>query len=128
MSDASPEIALDTDASTESAGEEDTPATLPPPTGVLALIERVALDPSADVEKLERLFAMHERMLANHAREAFAAAFVRMKPHLPRIVKTHTNDQTNSLYAKLEDINQQLDPLLERFGFGTATKIVAQSD
>jgi hypothetical protein len=100
----------------------------PPQTGVLALIERVALDPAADVEKLERLFAMHERMLANHAREAFAAAFVRMKPQLPRVIKTHKNDQTNSLYAKLEDINQQLDPLLERFGFGTATKIVAQSD
>jgi len=71
---------------------------------------------------------MQERMLANHAREAFAAAFVRMKPQLPRVIKTHKNDQTNSLYAKLEDINQQLDPLLEKFGFGTATKIVAQSD
>lgn len=125
---AAAEIALETDTPIESAGEEDPRTRLPPPTGVLALIERVALDPTADVEKLERLFAMHERLLANHAREAFAADFVRMKPHLPRVIKTHKNDQTNSLYAKLEDINQQLDPLLEKFGFGTATKVVAQSD
>ncbi len=110
-------------------GEEVARTGSPPQTnGVLALIERVALDPTADVAKLERLFAMHERLLANHAREAFAADFVRMKPHLPRVIKTHKNDQTNSLYAKLEDINHQLDPLLEQFGFATASKIVAQSD
>ena len=31
------------------------------PSAVLALIERVALDPRADVEKLDRVMAMYER-------------------------------------------------------------------
>jgi hypothetical protein len=34
------------------------------PSTVLALIERVALDPRADVEKLERMMAMYERLKA----------------------------------------------------------------
>jgi hypothetical protein len=32
------------------------------PSTVLALIERVALDPRADVEKLERMMEMYERL------------------------------------------------------------------
>jgi hypothetical protein len=34
------------------------------PSTVLALIERLALDPRADVEKLERMMAMYERLKA----------------------------------------------------------------
>ena len=37
------------------------------PSTVLALIERVALDPRADVEKLERVMAMYERLKAKEA-------------------------------------------------------------
>jgi len=116
--------ALSTDTAVIESGGEETP----PPTGVLALIERVALDPRANVETLERLYAMHREDRANQAREAFAADFVRMKPNLPRVIKKHTNDQTHSLYAKLEDINRQIDPILERFGFATATKVLAQTE
>ena len=88
----------------------------PPSGGVLALIERVALDPTADVAKLTvicdaaaQMIAMNERLTASRAREAFAADYVRMKPHLPLVIKTHLNDQTRSHYAKLEEINQQID-------------------
>src|SRR5262245_56897168 len=44
------------------------------PSAVLALIERVALDPSADVEKLERIMAMYERLRAKEAELAYNAA------------------------------------------------------
>ena len=43
-------------------------------TAVLALIERVALDPGADVEKLDRIVAMYERVKAKEAELAFNAA------------------------------------------------------
>src|SRR6516225_1206859 len=45
---------------------------------VLALIERVALDPRADVEKLERLVAMYERLKAKEAELAYNAAKARI--------------------------------------------------
>src|SRR5215831_14401993 len=41
---------------------------------VLALIERVALDPRADAEKLERMMAMYERLKAKEAELAYNAA------------------------------------------------------
>ena len=49
------------------------PASDSPPT-VLALIERVALDPHADVEKLDRMMAMYERLKAKEAELAFNRA------------------------------------------------------
>ena len=44
-----------------------------PPT-VLALIERVALEPHADVEKLDRMMTMYERLKAKEAELAFNGA------------------------------------------------------
>src|SRR5262249_3490691 len=44
------------------------------PSAVMALIERVALDPCADVEKLERVIAMYERLKAKEAELAYNAA------------------------------------------------------
>ena len=41
---------------------------------VLALIERVALDPCADVEKLERMMTMYERLKSKEAELAYNAA------------------------------------------------------
>jgi hypothetical protein len=56
-------------------------AGLPPPapfanssSTVLALIERVALDPGADAEKLERMMAMYEALKAKEAELAYNAA------------------------------------------------------
>src|SRR6516165_7298349 len=49
------------------------PASDSPPT-VLALIERVALDPHADVEKLDRMMTMYERFKAKEAELAFNGA------------------------------------------------------
>jgi hypothetical protein len=49
------------------------PASDSPPT-VLALIERVVLDPHADVEKLDRMMAMYERLKAKEAELACNAA------------------------------------------------------
>ena len=41
---------------------------------VLGLIERVALDPQADVEKLDRVMAMYERLKAKEAELAYNTA------------------------------------------------------
>jgi len=55
------------------------------PSAVLALIERVALDPRADVEKLERMMAMYERLEAKEAELAYNAAKGRILKKLARI-------------------------------------------
>jgi hypothetical protein len=52
---------------------------------VLGLIERVALDPRADVEKLERVMAMYERLKAKDAELAYNATKGRILKKLARI-------------------------------------------
>lgn len=94
---------------------------------VMEIIAKAAAE-GRDVATLEKLMDLQERILRRNAKTAFAADFVRMKPHLKRVENTHVNSQTKSKYAKLEDINKEIDPILEQFGFSTSTKIVSQSE
>ena len=73
------------------------------PSMVMALIERVARDQSAAVEKLESLAAIYERLKANEAELAFNAAkgrilkklagikIVKNRPVLPRATMASRN-------------------------------------
>jgi hypothetical protein len=94
--------------------------------GVLALIERVALDPRAGVEKLERLAAMYERLRAKEAELAYNAAkgrilkklagikIVKNRPVLPESGngKPQKGVFEAFKYASLEEIDKHLRPLL----------------
>jgi len=93
---------------------------------VLALIERVALDPRADVEKLERMMAMYERLEAKAAELAYNAAkgrilkklagikIVKNRPVLHEVEKGKPQKGTYEAfkYAPLEEIDKHLRPLL----------------
>src|SRR5215472_7136598 len=93
---------------------------------VLALIERVAFDPRAGVEKLERAMAMYERLKAKEAELAYNAAKSRMLKKLVgiKIVKNRSvlceveNGKAQKgtyeafKYAPLEEIDKHLRPLL----------------
>lgn len=89
---------------------------------------RIATNQGADIEKLEKLMQLQERWEANEARRAFSADFVSMKPHLPRVIRTKNNTETKSKYAPIEDINAAIDPILQQYGFSTATKVVGQDE
>jgi hypothetical protein len=96
------------------------------PSTILALIERVALDPRADVEKLERMIAMYERLKAKEAELAYNAAKGRILKKLAgiKIVKNRFvlyeiekgKPQKGTYeafkYAPLEEIDKHLRPLL----------------
>jgi len=95
------------------------------PSTVLALIERVALAPRANVEKLAHMIAMYERVNAREAELAFNAAKGRILKKLAgiKIVKNRPvlsesgNSKQNGAfeafkYAPLEEIDEHLRPLL----------------
>jgi len=63
---------------------------------VLALIEKVALDPRADVEKLERMMAMYERLKAKEAELAYNAAKGRILKNSP----ASRSSRTGARYTK----------------------------
>jgi hypothetical protein len=93
---------------------------------VFALIERTTLDPSAGVEKLERMMAMYERLKAKEAELAFNAAkgrilkklagikIVKNRPVLPESGNGKPQKGTFEAfkYAPLEEIDKHLRPLL----------------
>jgi hypothetical protein len=95
---------------------------------VMSLISKAVSDPAFDVVKLEKLMDLQERILNRNAKAEFAADFVKMQPRLPKVIRRKKNDQTNSMYAPLEDINMAVGPVLAEFGFGISSKVIRQDD
>lgn len=106
----------------QAAGQQLAPVTdVTAPASMLAVIERVATDPNADIDKMERLLQMHERMLDREAASAYTAALATMQPRLPSIkergaIKDRSGN-VQSTYALWEDINAAIKPVLQEFGF-----------
>jgi hypothetical protein len=89
---------------------------------LMAVISRAASDPAVDVDKLERLMGLYERMSDRSAKGAYAAALAEMQPSLPIItekgaISTDKGRTIQSTYAKWEDINQAIGPVLAAHGF-----------
>jgi hypothetical protein len=91
---------------------------------MLSTISRLALDPRCDMEKLERLMALQERMEAKTALESFNASFAEMQCAMPSVEKRTENTHTKKMYADLDDINYAVRPVMAKFGFGVSFKIV----
>lgn len=84
------------------------------------MLERLVKDPNVDPVKLEKMIEMVERVQATRAKAAFTAAFAEMLPEIPTIIETAKTDKTT--YAPLEDIVEQVKPILFRHGFSLSFK------
>lgn len=95
-------------------------------TALLEAITKAASDPNVDIEKMERLFGMYERMLKHDSEKAFNAAMSRAQSKIQPIVNNSANDHTGSTYADLAAINRQIVPIYTAEGlsisFDTETK------
>ena len=92
---------------------------------ILSVIERAAQNPNVDIDKMERLFEMRERALNRTAREAYDTAFALMQVELPTIdqngaivIEKNNVVQQRTPFAKFEDINDAIKPVLVKHGFG----------
>lgn len=86
-----------------------------PGDSVALMFERLARDSAVDVEKLERLIAMQERIMAHNSRSAFNTAFAAMQGEIPAITERGKTDK--GTYARLEDIIGRVRPVLQKHGF-----------
>jgi hypothetical protein len=117
--------------------EAPVPAPVTEGDAFLLMIERAARDPSVDIDKMERLLAMRERMQAQQAKTAYLAALAEMQPKLPIVTKRGVismNDKDErgaktggqramSKYALWEDINEAITPILKDGGFSLSFRI-----
>lgn len=81
------------------------------------MIERLAANKDVDVEKLERMLAMQERILAKQGEMAFNEAMKTCQEEMPAILRNKENQQTNSRYADLEAVNNAIVPIYTKHGF-----------
>jgi hypothetical protein len=87
---------------------------------MIHIIERAARDPSVDIDKLQRLMDMQERIVQRNAATAYAAALSDMQPDLPVITERGKIDIGRGKpqsYALWEDINETIKPVLAKHGF-----------
>lgn len=90
----------------------------PQSAGVMALIERMASDPSVDVAKLEKLLDLHERAVARAAKEAFHAALSSAQAEMRPVAADASNSQTRSRYASYTALDKAMRPIYTAHGFG----------
>ncbi len=94
---------------------------------LIDVIARAARDPNVDIDKMERLLEMQERIQARQAKVDFTTAKIAMRDELPtidmrgRIVIRDKNDPNKVIqetpFARFEDIHAAVMPVLARHDF-----------
>lgn len=94
---------------------------------MVAMIERIAMDPSIPLDRLEKMLDMKERMedraredQERQARKAYFAAMAACQSEIPVVVKAQKNTHTNSNYADLAAIERSAMPVIHRHGFSVS--------
>jgi hypothetical protein len=88
---------------------------------LLEVISKAARDPNVDIDKMERLLQMQERVSARQAEQEFAASFAQMQPNLPYISARNAivhNGREIAKYADWPSIARAIAPILCDHGFG----------
>lgn len=92
---------------------------------LLEVISKAARDPNVDIDKMERLLQMQERVEARQAEVAFADAFAQMQPLLPTITMNGQivhKGQVISEFSDWPNINKVVAPVLAEYGFSLSFK------
>lgn len=92
----------------------------PAATSVIQVIERMASLPDINIDSMERLLQMQERILDRQAQVEFSEAMARVQAQLPAILRKKKNTHTGSKYAEYESIAKAIKPIYTAEGFSTS--------
>lgn len=84
---------------------------------LMEVIARAASDPAVDIDKMERLIAMQERIQARDAEMAFNIAMNAAQAEMRPIAANASNPQTRSRYATFDKLDRVLRPIYTAHGF-----------
>lgn len=76
-----------------------------------------AHDPNVNIEKMERLLSMHERIADKDAEQRFVSAMVKAQGGIGRVAADAVNPQTRSRYATYAQLDRHLRPIYTAHGF-----------
>lgn len=103
---------------------------------IISVIERAALNPDVDIDKMERLLEMHERIMEREGKGAYFAALSEMQPKLPvvgrrgtiRVPSKDGKTGHETPYALWEDVNEAIRPFLAEHGFSLSFRVKKEAD
>jgi hypothetical protein len=84
---------------------------------LLQVIQNAAQNPQADIEKMERLMAMYERVEAKRAEAEFSASLSKVQSELRQVATDANNPQTRSRYATYSALDKAVRPVYTAHGF-----------
>lgn len=84
---------------------------------LLAVIERATLNPKINIEKMERLMAMHRQIAAQRSEDAFNINMALAQSEMIPIATNADNPQTHSRYANYAQLDRALRPIYTKHGF-----------
>jgi hypothetical protein len=84
---------------------------------IVHMIERASRDPSVDLDKMERLIAMRQRMKDYADLEAFNIAMAAVQSEMRPVATDCNNPQTRSKYASYLALDRALRPIYTKYGF-----------
>lgn len=90
----------------------------PPAEGFALMLERLATNPAADVDKLRALVELHERAEQRDAARAFNEAMTDAQSQMSKVVTDKDNSQTKSRYATYAALDAAVRPVYTAHGFG----------
>lgn len=83
---------------------------------ILTMIDKLLARPDVPVEKLEQMFALHQKVKADQAKQEFLQAFARMQQALPAAARAGRGHNSKS-YARYEDVAEALRAPFSEHGF-----------
>jgi|WetSurMetagenome_2_1015567.scaffolds.fasta_scaffold01778_21 hypothetical protein len=110
------QIAALTDARPDSRAVVHAPAQAEE-ASLLAVIAKAARDPEVNVDKMQALMTMYERVEAKEASRAFDTAMSDAQAEMGRVVVDRENTQTHSKYATYAALDRAIRPIYSKHGF-----------
>lgn len=99
---------------------------------VLSMLSKMTERADISVERMQQVFALYQTVQADASRRAYHAAMAEMQAELPTVMsvgKIMGEDKhgggkiLRSRYAKWEDVNEAIRPVLTRHGFALSFRI-----
>lgn len=86
-------------------------------TALIQVIERAAANPDVDIDKMERLMLMHERIMQRNGETLFNESLSACQSEMRPIAADAENPQTRSEYATYAALDRALRPIYTKHGF-----------
>ena len=115
-----PTLIVDNAGANVPAVQETKELAVAQPDPIFTIIERLAKDPSFDVDKMERLINMHERAKAGNARAEYDVAMAAAQLEMKTVRTNSKNSQTNSKYASYAALDKAIRPIYAKHGFSVS--------